>query len=118
LNAYDVPRAEWESKKEHLIKKLSWYTGIFEKIWYVFENKQKFIESAADYCYSNVRLDKDIKRIVYDAIVKNKQEQKKIWRNYYTFEMPNWRRIMLYKKGVISTLWPHDYYEKHLKNNY
>ena len=118
LNSFDVVRWEWESKKEYLLKKMRWYADIFEKLGYTFDAKEKFIESTAEYCHSNARLDKEIKKIIYDLIVKNKQEQKKIWRNYYTFEMPNWWRILLYKKGVISSAWPHDYYERHLKNNY
>lgn len=118
LDAFDaLERLEWESKKKYLIKKMRWYGDVFEQLGYAFDNKEKFIESSAEYCYSNPRLDKDIKKIISDIIFKNKQEKYKDWRDYYVFNMPNGWRIILNKKGTISTIWSHDYYEKYLKNN-
>jgi hypothetical protein len=111
-------RLEWESKKDYLVRKMRWYVDIFEQLWYAFSAKEKFIQSAAEYCYSYAKLDKDIKKIIFDLIVKNKQEQHRDWRNYYTFEMSNWRRILLSKKWIIDSIWSHDHYEKYLKNNY
>ena len=119
LQDYDLlDRLAWESKKDYLIRKITWYADIFEKLGYIFISKEKFIQSSAEYCHSNTRLDKDIKRVISDIIVKNKQEQHRSWRNYYAFELPNGWRILLSKKGVISDIWPHDYYEKYLKNNF
>ncbi len=109
--------SDGESRNIYLMKKICWYTDIFEQLGYTFDNKEKFIESTAEYCYSNDRLEKDIRRVLYDIIVKNKYEQHKDGRDYYVFSMPRWWRIILYKKWVIGTIWPHDYYEKFLKNN-
>lgn len=113
-----IQRLEWESKKDYLLKKTRWYADAFEQLGYTFLTKEKFIESSAEFCHSNLRLDKDIRRVIYDIVVKNKQEQHRDWRDYYTFDMANGWRILLYKKGVIANVWPHDYYEKYLKNNF
>ena len=113
-----LQRLEWESKKDYLLKKMRWYVDIFEQLGYTFTTKEKFIESSTECCYSNLRLDKDIRRIIYDIVVKNKQEQHRDWRDYYTFDMANGWRILLSKKWIIDNIWPHDYYEKYLKNNF
>ncbi|MFA7298254.1 MAG: hypothetical protein WC010_01275 [Candidatus Absconditabacterales bacterium] len=118
LDVFDIPRLKSESKSEYFTKKMCGYTHIFEQMGYIFDNKEKFIETASAHCLSNIRLDKEFKKVICDIIMKNKKEQKKRGRDYYTFEMANGWRILLYKKGVISSIGPHDFYEKHIKNNY
>lgn len=119
LDALDtLERLEGESKKAHLLKKMSWYADMFQELGYSFDNKKKFISDAAEYSYSNPRLDKEIKKILNDVIVKNREEEHKFWRGFYVFDMTNWWRILLYKKGIIHTLWSHDSYERHIKNRF
>lgn len=117
LRALDVERDNEESKEAYVAKKILWYVEIFSELGYVYENKKKFIDMLTNDCTSHPRLLKDVRKTLYALIMNNKQEQFKPWRNYYSFPLSEWWRIILYKKWIISTIWSHDYYETSLKNN-
>lgn len=99
-----------------LAKKISWYVDVFQKLWYSFDDKEKFIKQAGDICFSNDRLLKEIKKVIYDIIVKNREEEFRPWRDFYIFKMPRGWRIILYKKSIIGDIWDHRFYDKALKN--
>lgn len=85
LDALD--RWENESRRDYIFRKVSWLSEIFEQIWYSFEDKEKFIASTTDYCLSNDRLYNELKKLIYDIIVKGKKEQYKDGKKYYTFNI-------------------------------
>ncbi len=113
-----IQRSSDDTKETYLSKKISWCADVFERIGYTFENKKNFIQTTTAYCLSNTRFYKEIKKLLYAIVVKWFQEQRKDGKDYYVFNLLAQRRIILPKKWVISTILPHDKYEKYIKNNF